>query len=36
MLEDLSGLGSSSMLFAMFDLYGTPTIQKASCSAWGL
>lgn len=24
------------MLFAMFALYGTPTIQKASCSAWGL
>lgn len=31
--EDPSGLGSTRMLFAMFDLYGTPTIQKASCSA---
>lgn len=36
MLEDLSGLRSFSTLFAMFALYRTPTIQKASFAAWGL
>lgn len=36
MLEDLFGLRSFSMLFAMFALYRTPTIQKDSFPAWGL
>lgn len=36
MLEEFSGLRSSSLLFATFALYRTPTIQTAFCSARGL